>query len=150
MSKIDESDDVPTTKSRCIKWYPVTGVNSCCADIGLVYEPPGRLTVRMRFSHVRGNPPKDILLEFECIAAFRYEDECFSGSCLPDRLPRSEDNLFVFPFLIMEDSPWAKRMAARHPQGEGCIHYAFLSLNDTVEVLASPPVRVEWIPATGE
>ncbi len=150
MSKMNESDDVPAEKGHCIKWSPVAGINSFCADIGLVYEPPARLTVRLYFSHVRGNPPEDVLLEFEYVAAFRCEDECFYGSCLPDKLPRFDDKQVTFPLLIVEDSPWARRLADRHPQGEGCIHYVFISLNDTVEVLAHPPVRVEWVPATDE
>ena len=148
MSKVDESDDAPAAKGHCIKWCPVAGINSVCADIGLVYEPPARLTLRLYFSHIRGNPLKDIRLKFEYVAGFHYEDECFYGACLPDELPRAEGRGFTFPLLIIEDSPWASAMTARHSQGEGCVHYVFLSLNDIVEVLAPPPVHAEWVPAT--
>ena len=150
MQGVDGSDDLPTAKGHCVKWSPITGIDSICADVGLMFKPPWRLVVRMYFSLVRGHPPKDLLLEFENVASFRHERELFYGSCLPDELPRFDGKQVAFPLLIVEDSPWAKRLADRHPQGEGCIHYAFISLGDTVEVLAPPPVRVDWVPATDE
>jgi hypothetical protein len=141
-------------QSRCVKWNPVEGIGSYCADIGFSFapfgpRPPWRLEIRMYFSLVRDNPPRDLLLAFDDAIAFRWEEEYFGGTWLPDDLPqvRGPGTPFTFPLLIVEDSAWIEKLASRYPLATGDrAHYAFVSLNDTVEIIAGPPVRAEWIP----
>ena len=55
------------------------------------------------------------------------------------------------PLLIIEDSAWIEELAGRHPfLTEEKTHHTFISLDDTVEVIAGPPVRVEWVPGTDQ
>ena len=147
-------NEVPMNEERCVKWNPVEGIDSCCADVGFSFgphgpRPPWRLTVRMYFSFVVGNPPLDLLIEFDHAVAFRWEEESFGGHLLPDAVPRLQgrDTGFGFPLLIVDDSAWIKELQHCHPvEAEGKTHYAFLSLNGIAEVVAAPPVRVEWVP----
>ena len=141
-------------QGHCVKWNPVSGVDSLCAGIGFSfgphgYRPPWHLEVHIFFSHVRDTPPRDLLLAFDDAVALRWEEECFGGTWLPDDLPlvQGPGTPFTFPLLRIEDSPWIEKLAERHPVAtEGRTHYAFISLNDTVEIIAGPPVRAEWIP----
>jgi len=94
-------------------------------------------------------PARDLLLVFDDAVAFRWEEECFCGTWLPDDLPRVQGQgvPFTFPLLIVKDSPWIETLAGRHPIATGGrTHYAFMSLNGTAEIIAGEPVRVEWIP----
>ena len=144
------------SKGRPVPWNPIAGIDSFCADVEFSFRPPDlvrprwHLTVRLYFSFVRGNPAKDMLLEFEDAVAFRWEDECFGADSLPDGLPLIQGPVmnFTFPLLVIEESPWIERLAGRHPvQAEGKTHYAFTSLNGMAEAIAGPPIRVEWVPS---
>lgn len=132
-----------------VEWNPISGIDLLCADIGFSFgphgpRPPWHLEVRMYFSLVRDNPCRDLLLAFDDAAAFRWEEELFGGTWLPNDLPRRQG--YAFPLLTIEHSPWIAALADRHPLAtEGRTHYAFVSLNGTAEIIAGTPVRAEWV-----
>jgi hypothetical protein len=140
-------------KEACVKWNPVEGIDSCCADVGFSFGPhgprlPWHLMVRMYFSFVVGNPPMDLLIMFDHVVAFRWEEDAFGWHRPLNEVPRPHGSGKgpTFPLLIMEDSAWMRELADSNPvEAGGKTHYAFISLNGTAEVVAAPPVRVEWV-----
>lgn len=137
-----------TRSEYCVKWEPVTGIDYPCADISFKYDAPFELAVTMNFSRVKGLQPKDLLIKFDGPISFRWEDEVFGLNYLPEDLPRCSNpewKGWTFPLLRVENSLWLKRHHDRNSVYEDRVHFALLSMNDLIQVLALPVVEVQWI-----
>ena len=131
------------------KWEPVERINFPCADISFKSRNRDGLIVVLHFSLVIGNPRKDLKLTFKNAISLRWEEELGVWLIpLPDSLPTlSGDpwNGYRFPLLKVENSKLLTEVSEKGPMAEGCGHFIFTALNDTLEVLANEDVKVEWV-----
>jgi hypothetical protein len=137
----------------CIKWEPVGGILAPCADIRFTYTVPSFLSVTMYFSHVRNGAPQDLILNFSGAIALRWESESFGLVPLPERLPRCPDpwSRWTFPLLSIENSTWLDTHHARNlVSSKGRLHFALLSMNDLLHILALPDVKAAWTDSTNK
>lgn len=130
-------------------WEPAPGIESPCADIAFRYDPPDKLQARMYFSRVNGGPMKDLEVLFRGVIGIRWADE-FHGSVVyqaPRRAPRCQDSRWanwVFPLLRVTESSWLATYQAL-PGTERREHFALVSMNDLLDVIALPEVEAHWI-----
>jgi hypothetical protein len=82
----------------------------------------------------------------------KWEDESFGIIEAPSQLPKCSDESgdWTHPTLVIEDSSWAMKYAARKyaaddPQSKNMVHYFLVSLNDLVHVLAEATPDVKWV-----
>jgi len=139
-----------------MRWEPVAGVDSPCADISFSWRN-GEFKVVLHFSHVRYSPIPDLELAFRSVAAVRYYDE-FHGSIVGERIVapphcRSDRwSRWVYPMLRVNESTWLKTFSGlpgfdpRLP-GELYEHYHFVSMNDLLEIVAMPNPVATWLRA---
>ena len=67
---------------------------------------------------------------------------------LPEILPTlsSEQwNKYRFPLLKVVNSKLLAEVSEKGPMADGCGHFIFTAMNDTLEVLANEDVKVEWV-----
>ena len=133
----------------CDKWEPINGIVAPCADIRFDYVAPFRLSATMYFSHVRDGVPQDLLLHFTGAIALRWESESFGRLVpLPEQLPRCPDpwSRWTFPLLSFDASAWLDSYHGRNPvASEGRRHFALISMNDLLHILARPDAEATWI-----
>jgi hypothetical protein len=136
---------------RCVRWEPVSGIESPCADITFACEPSDRLSAIMHFSHMTDHPPRDLRLIFSGAISLRWEDESFGLNPLPDLLPQlgsGAQSKWTFPLLRVEHSAWLAAHEARLPPlAAGRCHFALVALNDLLQILALPDVEAAWVDA---
>ena len=135
---------------RSVKWEPVSGIQSACADISFALDARDELTARMHFSFMKGQPARDLLLKFAGVVSVQWEEEAFGMILLPKPWPQIEAGdhpTWTFPLLQIENSAWLADYR-QIPAGEGRVHFALVSLNDLLHVLALPEVTVSWVDAT--
>ena len=131
---------------QCFKWEPTTAVDRACADIFFSYDAPHVLVVRMQYSRAAGNPEYDLQLTFRGAIAVRWEEEAFGLNPLPEQRPLTSDGKWTFPLLVIEQSTWLREYHDRHPVAAASRqHFAMVSMNDLLQVLALPDPRAEWI-----
>jgi len=134
---------------QCLIWDPLPGLDFPCADMSFAYNPPYRVIARMRFSNIVNGPSSDLQLSFSGAIALRWESESFGLIPLPKPLPkcRSESwSRYTFPLLRVEHSSWlAEHEAYYLLAAEGRAHFALVSLNDLLHILALPDVDTQWI-----
>jgi len=137
------------TTERCLKWDAVPGIDSPCADISFVYNKADSITVTMHFSRVKNLASRDLELTFNGAISIRWESESFGLNPLPNPLPKCGDtewDTWTFPLLKVENSSWLRAHLDRHPiAAEGRVHFALITMNDLLQVLASPSVNAQWI-----
>jgi hypothetical protein len=133
-----------------IIWEPAAGIDSPCAEIGFRYDPPDKLQARMYFSRVIGGPNQDLEVLFEGVIGIRWSDE-FHGSIVyqaPRAAPKCRDSRWanwVFPLLKVYESSWLATYQAL-PGTEGREHFALISMNDLLDVIALPDAKARWVP----
>ena len=131
------------------KWEPVDGINFPCSDISFKSRNRDGLIVVLHFSLVVGNPPKDLKLTFKNAISLRWEEELGVWLIpLPDSLPTlsSEQwNGWRFPLLKVVNSKLLAEVSEKGPMADGCGHFIFTAMNDTLEVLANEDVEVKWV-----
>ena len=134
---------------KSVIWEPVPGLDLPCADIAFAYGPPDVLTVTMRFSNVVAGRGKDLQLCFSGAIALRWESESFGLIPIPGPLPKCRDEKWSewsFPLLRVERSSWLAEHDARHPvAAEARVHFALISMNDLLHVLAFSDVDAQWV-----
>ena len=133
---------------RCVRWEPVPGIQSACADISFQLDSRDQLTATMHFSHMHGQPKRDLSLRFAGVVALRWVQESFDVIHLPKPWPQvgsGAQPTWTFPLLQIQHSTWlAEHQSANSPAAEGRIHFALISLNDLVHILAFPDVECKW------
>jgi len=136
---------------RCMKWDVVPSIDSPCADISLTYNNPDTVIVTMHFSHVKGLPSRDLVLTFDGAISLRWESETFGLNPLPEPTPRCTAaawESWIFPLLKIEDSSWLRAHLNNNPvAAEGRAHFALVTMNDLLQVLALPEVKYQWVEA---
>jgi hypothetical protein len=139
---------VPDT---AIIWEPVAGIDSPCAAIAFRYDPPDKLQARMYFSRVNGGPSQDLEVLFKGVIGIRWSDE-FHGSIVyqaPQPAPKCRDShwsRWVFPLLRVCESSWLATYQGL-PATALREHFALISMNDLLDVIALPDVEAHWVPA---
>ena len=135
---------------QCTRWRPVDGLDVPCADLLFHYTPPDLLGVRMRFSNVRGGQPLDLGLQFRGAISMRWESESIGLVPLPEPLPKCSNANWAdwtFPLLRIEHSPWLVELEARRPiEAERRVHFALVTMNDLLHVLARD-ADANWVEA---
>ena len=136
---------------RCVRWEPVSGIESACGDISFDCGTSDRLSVTMHFSHMTDQPPRDLHLIFSGAISMRWEEESFGLNPLPDPLPQigsGSQPTWTFPLLRVEHSAWLAAHEAREtPLATGRCHFALVALNDLLQILAFPDVEAAWVDA---
>jgi hypothetical protein len=137
------------TVERCVRWEPVSGIESPCGDIAFDCDASDRLSVTMHFSHTTDQPRRDLRLIFTGAISMRWEEESFGLNPLPDPLPRigsGSHPTWTFPLLRVEHSVWLAAHEAREtPLAAGRCHFALVALNDLLQILALPEVEAAWV-----
>lgn len=138
------------TKQQCVRWEPLTNLDVPCADIAFSFQPPWRVTVRMRFSNVRDGQANDLELCFSKAIPLRWESESYGLVHLPKPLPTCRAEKWAnwtFPLLRVDHSQWLAEHDARIPvAAEDRVHFALVTMNDLLHVLALPDVEAQWVP----
>jgi hypothetical protein len=140
---------------QCVRWEPAENISSACADISLLLDQQDRLVARMHFSSIIGQPSRDLLLTFSGILSLRWEQESMGLNPLPQPLPKiekGEQPNWTFPLLLVENSSWLAAYEAYMPSPPDWprTHFALISMNDLVHVLALPDVKAEWVDALSQ
>lgn len=137
-------------REYAVLWEPTGSIDAPCADLGFAYAPPDTIEVRMRFSNVIDGHANDLLLKFSGAIAAQWETESFGLIPLPESLPKclaKRWDTWTFPLLQIEHSRWLATYDTRHPiAAEGRVHFALVTMNDLLHVLARPTVVATWVP----
>lgn len=133
-----------------IIWEPAAGIESPCAAIAFRYDPPDKLQARMYFSRVNGGPNQDLEVLFHGVIGIRWSNE-FHGSIVypvPRPMPKCRDSRWaswVFPLLRVSESSWLATYQAL-PGTELREHFALISMDDLLDVIALPDAEARWVP----
>lgn len=106
----------------------------------------------MHFSRVKNAEKKDLVLTFDQVIALQWHDEMFGSIFVPrptlPRIPDAADPLFAgwtYPIIELERSAWIEQIQRVRPHPTPTWrHYFFVAMNDLVDLLAPPPVKVAW------
>src|SRR5258708_15336947 len=94
-------------RETATRWEPVTGIpETPCYDFVLSTSEMRRLSLRLKYSLIKGNKHLDLLLDFQGVIAFRsYWDG--DGILELKENPRCADEEgWPWPLLIIENSQW--------------------------------------------
>jgi hypothetical protein len=134
-----------------ILWEPVGGIETPCADLAFRLTPPDLLVVKMRFSNLVDGTENDLLLKFSGTIAIQWGSETFGIVPIPEPFPKCRSphwDTWTFPLLRIGNSSWWAMHEARNPTlAEGRDHFAIVTMDDVLHVLAKPTVSATWIPA---
>ena len=117
-----------------LKWMPVSEIAEGFGSISFSYEP-----TETRSLLVVMHGQRELSLRFSRVIALHYEDECPGFFPLPGPLPMLKE-LVTFPLLRIENSSWAKQWTMY----SDLTHFALISSDDLVHLLASPVVDARW------
>ncbi len=87
---------------------------------------------------------RTLVLDFSGVVALRFEQECPSFDFVPLPLPMLRAAQ-TFPLLCVEGSTWREQYVAIY--GE-LLHFALVSSDHLLQVLAKPVVQTRWEPPT--
>jgi hypothetical protein len=85
---------------------------------------------------------RNLHLRFTGAIAIRFEDDCPGFDPLPPPLPMLRPGL-TFPLLAIEDSEWVGQWKLIRA-GARLRHFALLSLDDLVQIIAESDVVAHW------
>jgi hypothetical protein len=128
---------------RAIAWHPVPDITGGFESISFAYEPRTARTSfyqQLRSATIVLNGDRSLSLQFTGIIALHFEDDCPDNFPLPSERPRLSAD-WMFPLLKIENSSWL----ALWPMWPNLVHYALLSLDDLVHVIAGPAVTASWV-----
>jgi len=138
---------------RYEKWEPVEGITTpvYCAFINEDYD---RLTVTLIFSDILDGLDKDLRIHLGRVPAYTVHEEFVHpwNTYTTEPAPKLEgrwDN-YNFPLLIVKNSVWLRSFSEiqlfHYPDS---IHYQFVTLDQTVDVLCNNLPEASWIEALG-
>ena len=122
------------------QWEPVEGIPN-------ITDPFGGIA----FAHEAGNERplsvvmyghQNLRLRFTGTIAIRFEDDCPGFDPLPKPLPMIRPGI-TFPLLQIDDSKWLGQWKLIHTGSKLC-HFALLSLDDLVQIIAKSDVAARW------
>ena len=120
---------------RTVVWHPVPDVAAGFGSISYRYGREGSL--RTVYAAMHGE--RTLRLHFTGVVAVHAEDDCPGIFSLPKPLPRL-DAQWSFPLLQIENSDWLSHW----PMYPNKVHFALLSLDDLVNVIADATVKAHW------
>ena len=118
-----------------VTWEPVSGIDGLFGSISFAYGPDDGRSVLVTMHGAR-----NLHLRFTGAIALRFEDDCPGFDPLPNPLPMLRPGV-TFPLLKIEHSQWLSQW---HPVHSGLVHFALLSLDDLVQLIAKPSVDAHW------
>ncbi|ODP33053.1 hypothetical protein A9762_20630 [Pandoraea sp. ISTKB] len=139
---------------RAIRWESLAEVDFPCPDLEFQFNARDELRVVMRFSLLNTGAEQrklDLELRFSGVIGLKWIEECHGSviqSSVPSR-PRCQEiawSQWVLPAAIIENSAWLSRYM-NLPGTENRQHFSLVCMNDLLDVLALPDVRVRWIEA---
>jgi hypothetical protein len=127
-------------------------VNAPCAGIAFSRPKDWDLKVVMYFSHVVDGIAEDLEITFERAFALTWHEEALHSVSIPwpkplPTLAGGKWDRWTYPFLQIYQSEWIKRFDFM-PQSKGLGHIVLVSMNDIIEVVASPAPRFRWLAAS--
>jgi hypothetical protein len=122
---------------RALAWYPVPDIDDGFESISFSYE--ARVPTDPRSVSIVLHGKRTLSLRFTEVIALHFEDDCPGNFPLPQQRPRLNTD-FMFPLLKIEYSRWH----AEWPMWPDLTHYALLSLDDLVHLIAGPEVLAHW------
>ena len=122
---------------RALAWYPVPDINDGFGSTSFAYDASGHGGSRSVLITMRGE--RNLSLRFTGVIALHFEDDCPGNFPLPPQRPQLNAG-FMFPLLKIDNSRWL----AQWPMLPSLIHYALLSLDDLVQLIAEPTVLAHW------
>jgi len=118
---------------RAVRFEFVPGIDAPYTSISFAYEPgDGRSVV------VTMRGPRPIRLKFHGAIALRFEDECPGFDPLPHPLPMLRQDV-TFPVLRIEGSKWLAQWSPNHQK---LAHFALVSSDDLVQIIAQPEIEI--------
>jgi len=133
------------------RWDPINGVGAPCADIEFAYFASGSIRALMRFSQVVDGAEHDLELVFRGVIAMHWESESYGIKPLPEPLPKLQTprwSNWSFPLIKVRGSEWLAQYSDRDPAAAERAHFALVSMNDELQVLALPEVSAVWVPTS--
>lgn len=137
-----------------MRWDALAEVDFPCPDLEFQFNTRDELRVVMRFSFLNtGIEPRkqDLELCFRGVIGLRWIEE-FHGSVIqpsgPSR-PNCQEkawSAWLLPAVIIKNSAWLLQYMDL-PRTENRQHFSIVCMNDLLDVLALPDVRVRWIEA---
>jgi hypothetical protein len=124
---------------RATPWYPVPDITHGFGSISFRFEPHSTADPQSRRAVIALHGERSLHLRFAGVVALHFEDECPGNFPLPTDRPRLNSQL-MFPLLKIENSRWL----AQWPMWPKLVHYALLSLDDLVYLIAEPKVQAQW------
>jgi hypothetical protein len=121
---------------RALPWSPVPDIDEGFGSISFSYAPSNE-----RSALVKMHGARTLSLDFTRVIALHFEDECPGNFPLPRPLPMLRERV-TFPLLTIENSRWL----AQWPMWPNLRHYALISSEDLVHLIALPKVRTFWDP----
>ena len=118
------------------KWQPVTDIDSAFGSISYAFQD-NLLSVQMHGSRI-------LVLDFSGVIALRFEQECPGTDFVPLPLPMLRPSE-TFPLLRVQESSWQGQYTPIY--GE-LLHFALVSSDHLLQVLAKPVVQARWEPST--
>ena len=118
------------------KWQPIADIDIAFGSISCAFRDDA-LSVQMHGS-------RTLVLDFSGVIALRFEQECPGIDFVPLPLPMLRP-LETFPLLCVRESSWQEHYAPIY--GE-LLHFALVSSDHLLEVLAKPVVQARWEPST--
>jgi hypothetical protein len=114
------------------KWEPVADIDIPFGSIWYSYSGDS-LTATLRGS-------RSLSLRFSGVVALRFELECPGFNPLPKPFPMLRPGA-TFPLLVVEQSRWLEQY---EPIYQGRRHFALVSSDDLVQLIANPQVIAQW------
>ena len=114
------------------KWQPIADIDSPFGSISYAFRHDS-LSVQMI-------GVRTLALNFTGVVALRFEQECPGFDFVPLPLPMLRPSQ-TFPLLCVERSSWREQYAAIYGD---LLHFALVSSDHLLQLLAKPEVKAEW------
>jgi len=119
------------------KWQPIADIDSPFGAISYAFRHD-MLSVQMLGA-------RTLVLDFSGVVALRFEQECPGFDFVPLPLPMLRESQ-TFPLLCVEGSPWREQYTVIYGD---LLHFALVSSDHLLQVLAKPVVQARWAPLIG-
>lgn len=128
-------------------WHPEAGIDAPCAGVDIA-ESDGKLTLTLRFSNMVNARLPDLEISFgRVVAMASYEESAHPWNDTQELQPKlvNEWKGYTFPCLIIRESAWVAGFGEGRLFGrEGITHYQVVSLDKTVDILATTKPQARW------
>jgi hypothetical protein len=132
------------------RWDLREDIATPCAGLSFSYLPSFNIRILMDFSNVVGGPGRNLEVILTKPVGLLWEEESvhsitrpFDGPSLP-RFREGKWDGWTYPLLLAERSNWLDGVRAL-PHCTHLKHFAFVAMNDVVEILADPKAASAWV-----